>query len=86
MVAAFEHHTYQLERLGQSTIQNECRLKLYQACAGKMVQAPGILDSKGCKKPSRTVKARAQPPIHQGRYVESYYPQPGERAVHLLFL
>ena len=59
--AAFGNHTYQLERLGQSTVHNECRLKLYEACAEKRRQAPGILDSKRCNKPSRTVKARAQP-------------------------
>ena len=33
VVAAFGNHTCQLERLGQNTVKNECRLKLYQACA-----------------------------------------------------
>ena len=56
VVAAFGNHTYQLERLGQQTTQNECRLKLYQACTEKKGQAPGVLDSsKGCKTPGKTI-------------------------------
>ena len=54
MVAAFGNHTYQLERLGQSTVQNECRLTLYRAYrAEKRGKTPETLDSKSCKKPSK---------------------------------
>ena len=75
-VATFENPTYQLKRLGHSTNQNECCLKLYHACAENRGQTPGIQKCKGCKKPGRTVKTRAQPPMHQRKYIESYYPQP----------
>ena len=49
VVEAFKNHTYLLERLGQTTVQNECRLKLYRPCTEKAGQAPGMLGETGCK-------------------------------------
>ena len=83
VVAAFGNHTNQLERLGQSTTQNECCWKLYQACAERRRQALGILNSKGYKKHGKTIKTKNQPPRHPGKYIEGYYPQPGEQVTHL---
>ena len=70
VVAAFENHTYQLEMLGRTTTQNECRLKLYQTCAERRGQAPGILEKKGCKTPGKNAKTKRQPPRHLRGYVE----------------
>ena len=83
VVAAFGNHTYQLERLEQQTIQNECRLKLYQTCTEKRGQAPGILDSEGCKTPGKTIKkTKSQPPRHAEKYIEGSYAQQRERTMH----
>ena len=49
VVEAFKNHTYLLERLGQTTVQNECRLKLYRPCTERAGQAPGMLGETGCK-------------------------------------
>ena len=49
MVEAFQNHTYLLERLGQTTVQNECRLKLYRPCTERAGQARGMLGETGCK-------------------------------------
>ena len=76
VVAAFGNHTYQLERLGQTTTQNECRLKLYQACTERRGQAPGLLADKGCKTPGKNTKAKRQPNKHLGGYVEGRYMEP----------
>ena len=76
LVAAFGNHTYQLVRLGQTTTQNECRLKLYQACAEKNGQAPELLADKSCKTPSKNTKTKRQPSKHQGGYVEGRYMKP----------
>ena len=38
---AFNNHTYQIERQGQVTVQNESRLKPYRECHTKEGQAPG---------------------------------------------
>ena len=62
VIAAFDNHTYSLERLGQRTLQNEYRLKLYRPCEEKTGQAPGTLDPTGCKKPAKTRQNRRQAP------------------------
>ena len=62
VVAAFDNHTYLLERLGQRTVQNECRLKLYRPCEEKTGQAPGTLDPTDCKKSAKTRQNRRQTP------------------------
>ena len=49
VVEAYINHTYLLERLGQTTVQNECRLKLYRPCIERAGQAPGMLENTGCK-------------------------------------
>ena len=49
VVEAFQNHTYLLERLGQTTVQNERRLKLYRPCTERVGQAPGMLGKTGCK-------------------------------------
>ena len=76
VVAAFGNHTYQLERLGQTTIQNGCHLKLYQACAENRGQAPGLLADKGCKTPGKNPKTKRQPNKHLEGYVEGCYMEP----------
>ena len=63
--------TYQLERLGQSTIQNEYCLKLYKACAEKRGQAPGLLDNKGFETPVNAIKTKTQPPTRRGIYIKA---------------
>ena len=98
VVAAFGNHTYQLARLGQTTTQNECRLKLYQACAERRGQAPGLLADKGCTTPGKNTKTKRQPNNHLGGYVEGDYMEsraqleyspepnviPNERATNIL--
>ena len=37
VISAFDHYTHSLKRLGQRTVQNECRLKLYKPCAKKIL-------------------------------------------------
>lgn len=54
MVEAFQNHTYLLERLGLSTVQNECRLKLYRPCTERAGQAPRMLDETGRKTSVKT--------------------------------
>ena len=49
VVEAYRNHTYLLEHLGQATVQNECRLKLYRPCIEKAGQAPGMLENTSCK-------------------------------------
>ena len=75
-VAAFGNHTYQLERLDQTTTQNECRLKLYQACVERRGQALGHLRNKDCKTPGKNTKTECQPIRHPGGYVEGRYVEP----------
>ena len=76
VVAAFGNHTCQLKSSGQTTTQNECRLKLYQACTERRVQAPGLLADKGCKTPVKNTKTKRQPSKHLGGYVEGRYMEP----------
>ena len=56
---------------------------LHQACAPKRGQSPQILDSKGCEKPSKTIKAKTQLPRHQEKYIEGY--QENEQCTYLNF-
>ena len=70
VVATFGSHTYQLERLGQTKTQNECRLKLYQAFTERRGQTPRILENKGCRTPDKTTKTETQPPKHLEKYIE----------------
>ena len=60
-------------------------MNLYQACTVRRGQAPWILDSKGSKKASKTIKTK---PNYPGKYIEGFYNQPRERVTHLpdLFL
>ena len=53
VVATFGSHTYQLERLGQTKTQNECRLKLHQSCTERRGQAFRIIEIKDCKTPKK---------------------------------
>ena len=41
ILQSFANHTYRLERQGQASIQNECRLKPYFPCPVAVGQAPG---------------------------------------------
>jgi hypothetical protein len=41
VVEAWPNHTYTIERQGQRSTQNECRLKLYHACPETAGRAPG---------------------------------------------
>ena len=43
---AYSNHTYKIERQGQSSVQNELRLKLYHACAAEPGQAPTSLEAR----------------------------------------
>ena len=83
VVVAFGNHTYQLERLEQTTTQNECRLKLYQACTERRRQAPEILENKGCKTPGKNTKTKCPPPKHLGGYIEKRYVEPEEQFEYL---
>ena len=67
VISVFDNHTYSLERLGQRTVQNECRLKLYRPCAEKIGQAPGSLDPTSCKKPAKARQTRRQAPAAPSR-------------------
>lgn len=40
----YPNHTYKIERQGQFSVQNECRLKLYHACDDEVSQAPATLE------------------------------------------
>ena len=44
VLAVFANHTYQIDRLGQQSIQSECRLKLYAPCIEPSGQAPASLE------------------------------------------
>ena len=66
VVEAYRNHTYLLERLGQATVQNECRLKLYRPCIEKAGQAPGMLENTGCKT-SVNSKKKKQVPVAKHR-------------------
>lgn len=44
IVECFENHTYKLQRQGQTSVQNEGRLKLYRACPVTTGQAPTLLE------------------------------------------
>ena len=37
----YNNYTYEIERQGHVSVQNECRLKLYQPCSEESGQAPG---------------------------------------------
>jgi hypothetical protein len=45
VIKAWENHTYTVERQGQQSTQNECRLKLYHACPEPIGQAPGTQEA-----------------------------------------
>ena len=41
---SWANHTYQIERSGQTSIQNECRLKAYRPCPEEVGRAPVTLE------------------------------------------
>ena len=44
VIEAWANHTYEIERHGQSSIQNECRLKAYRPCPEEVGRAPVTLE------------------------------------------
>ncbi|XP_067928171.1 uncharacterized protein [Watersipora subatra] len=42
VVNSFPNHTYEIEARGQTSIQNECRLKLYRGDEEELGKAPGL--------------------------------------------
>ena len=44
VLEAYDNHTYKIERQGQSSVQNEVRLKLYHPCAAEPGRAPVDLE------------------------------------------
>ena len=46
VLEAYDNHTYKIERQGQSSVQNEVRLKLYHPCAAEPGRAPVNLEAK----------------------------------------
>ena len=83
VVAALCNYTYQLERLRQTMTQNECRIKLYQACTERRGQSPRILENIGCKTTGKNTKTKRLPPRHLGGYIERLYVKPEEQLEYL---
>ena len=46
VLKSWPNHTYQIERYGQTSIQNECRLKAYRPCPEEVGRAPVTLEPK----------------------------------------
>ena len=46
MIDVYSNHTYGIERSGQVSLQNECRLKLYKPCQEAVGQAPATMEPK----------------------------------------
>ena len=44
VVKSWNNHTYQLERQGQTSIQNECRLKAFRPCPEEVGRAPVTIE------------------------------------------
>ena len=46
VIEAYSNHTYKIERQGQSSVQNELRLKLYHSCTAEPGKAPISLEAR----------------------------------------
>ena len=59
VVQSYSNHTYEIERQGHVSVQNECRLKLYRPCLEESGQAPGWREPN--RRPNMKVATRNDP-------------------------
>ena len=59
---SYPNHTYLISRQGQTSVQNEGRLKLYRACADSMGQAPAALEPRRAPNMKGGYSGRAKTP------------------------
>ena len=59
---SWPNHTYQIERSGQTSIQNECRLKAYRPCPEEVGRAPVMLEPNRRPNMRGAIKRRERAP------------------------
>ena len=59
VVKVFDNHTYLIDRQGQDSVQNECRLKLYHPCPEEAGKAPTALEPR--RRPNMKGTTRHRP-------------------------
>ena len=77
VIEVYSNHTYGMERSGQVSLQNECKLKLFKPCSEAAGQALAALEPR--RRPNMKGATRKAKPIHydsEAEEEEYRYKQP----------